>query len=58
MKEEGVSIIIISHNLAHIFEVSDRIIVLRNGLRVGDKITKESNRKEIVHLIVGGDEEE
>ena len=58
LKEEGVSIIIISHNLNHIFEVSDRIIVLRNGQRVGDKITKESNRKEIVHLIVGGDEEE
>ena len=30
LKEEGVSIIIISHNLNHIFEVSDRIIVLRN----------------------------
>jgi ABC-type sugar transport system ATPase subunit len=58
LREEQVSIIIISHNLAHIFEVSDRIIVLRNGQRVGDRITSESNRKEIVHLIVGGDEDE
>lgn len=58
LKEEAVSIIIISHNLIHIFEVSDRIVVLRNGQRVGDRITSESNRKEIVHLIVGGEDEE
>lgn len=57
LKTEEVSIIIISHNLVHVFAVSDRIIVLRNGQRIGDRITSESNRKEIVHLIVGGEDE-
>jgi len=58
LKTEQVSIIIISHNLVHVFAVSDRIIVLRNGQRIGDRITSESNRKEIVHLIVGGEDED
>jgi len=43
IKEQGASIIVISHNLRHIFEVSDRIIVLRGGRRVGSRLTKSSN---------------
>ena len=58
LKAEGVSIIIISHNLVHVFAVSERIIILRNGRRVGDRNTSESDRKEIVHLIVGGEDVE
>ena len=58
LKTEKVSIIIISHNLVHVFSVSERIIILRNGQRVGERITSESNRKEIVHLIVGGEDED
>ena len=58
LKTEQVSIIIISHNLVHVFSVSERIIILRNGRRVGERITSESNRKEIVHLIVGGEDED
>jgi len=58
LKSEQVSIIIISHNLVHVFSVSERIVILRNGRRVGERITSESNRKEIVHLIVGGEDED
>lgn len=57
LKNENVSIVIISHNLEHIFEVSDRILVLRNGKLVGERMTRDSSRRDIVHLIVGGDEE-
>ena len=58
LKAEAVSIVIITHNLVHVFAVSERIVVLRNGRRIGDRITSESNREEIVHLIVGGEDVE
>lgn len=58
LKEKNVSIIIISHNLEHVCEISDRILVLRQGKIVGERKTCESNRSEIVQLIVGCEEEE
>lgn len=51
--EYGISIIIISHNIAHVFELVDRIIVLRNGRKVGERIKKETNTNEIISLITG-----
>lgn len=51
--EFNVSIIIISHNIAHVFELVDRIIVLRNGEVVGEKIKNETNPNEIVSMITG-----
>ncbi|MQY58695.1 MAG: ATP-binding cassette domain-containing protein [Clostridia bacterium] len=53
IKERGGSIIVVSHNLRHIFDVSDRIIVLRGGRRVGTRIKSETNIDEIVKLITG-----
>ena len=52
-KEYGVSIIIISHNIAHVFELVDRIIVLRNGKVVGEKQKTETNTNEIISMITG-----
>ena len=54
LKESGVGIIFISHNLIDIFQVSDRIIVLRRGSKVGEGRTSETNSDEIVRLMVGG----
>lgn len=51
--ELGASIIIISHNIAHVFEVVDRIIVLRNGEKVGERLKTETSPAEIVAMIVG-----
>lgn len=51
--EFGVSVIVVSHNIAHIFEIVDRIIVLRNGEKVGEKIKTETNPAEIVAMITG-----
>jgi ABC-type sugar transport system ATPase subunit len=48
-----VSIIIISHNIEHIFQLVDRIIVLRNGEKVGERIKKDTDGHEIVSLITG-----
>ncbi|MCD4669767.1 MAG: ATP-binding cassette domain-containing protein [Actinomycetia bacterium] len=48
-----VSIIIISHNLYHVFELVDRIIVLRNGQVIGEREKDETTRHEIVSMITG-----
>jgi len=51
--EYKLSIIIITHNIAHVFELVDRIIVLRNGKVIGDRIKSETNPNEIVSMITG-----
>jgi ABC-type sugar transport system ATPase subunit len=52
-KEKGVSMIFISHNLQHVFEVVDRIIVLRHGEVVGIREKKLTTPDEIVSFITG-----
>lgn len=51
--EYNVSIIIISHNIMHVFELVDRIIVLRNGCKVGERLKNETNPNEIIAMITG-----
>ena len=54
LKEKKVSIIFISHNLTDIFNASDRVIVLRRGIKAGEKLIKETNSDEVVKLMVQG----
>jgi simple sugar transport system ATP-binding protein len=53
LKARGVGIIFISHNLQDIFAASDRIVVLRRGLNVGERPTAQTNPDEVVRLMVG-----
>lgn len=53
MEKRDVSIILISHNLQQIFEVVDRIMVLRHGKIIGIKEKKNTNPDEIVSMITG-----
>ena len=53
LKEHGVSIIVISHNMRDVFDISDQIIVLRGGRRVGSRMRSETDMDEIVKLITG-----
>ncbi len=53
LKKHGVSIIYISHRLEEAFKLSDRITVLRDGKKIGTKITGETNEEEIVSMMVG-----
>jgi len=53
LKERGLSVVFISHVLQEIFSVTDRIVVLRSGKKVGDKKTEETNMEEIIRLMVG-----
>ncbi len=50
---KDVSIIVITHNLYHVFELVDRIIILRNGKVIGEKETSKTTRNEVVSLITG-----
>lgn len=51
--KHDMSVIVISHNINHVFELVDRIIVLRNGEKVGERLKKETNINEIVSMITG-----
>lgn len=54
LKEQGKGIIFISHNLGDIFAVADRIVVLRRGIKAGERRPAETTGDEIVRLMVGG----
>lgn len=51
--EFGVSIIVISHNLRNVFDIADKIIVLRNGKKLMEKIKTETTENEVVSMITG-----
>lgn len=53
LRERGLGVVVISHNLADVFDVSDRIIVLRLGRRVATFDTHESNPQQVVGAITG-----
>jgi ribose transport system ATP-binding protein len=55
LRDRGKTVILVSHNLELVFDIADRIVVLRLGRVVGNCITRESNRRGIVELITGGD---
>jgi len=50
---KGLSIIFISHKLAEVMAVSDRVLVLRGGKLAGERRTAETNRAELAALMVG-----
>ncbi len=55
LKSQGIGIIIISHQLHDVFSVADRLIIMRRGIKVAERITSRTNPDEIVGLIVGAE---
>lgn len=55
LAEQGVPVIIISHNMQDVFAVADRIVILRRGKKVAERIAAESTPDEIVSLMVGAE---
>nr|WP_321295579.1 sugar ABC transporter ATP-binding protein [uncultured Sphaerochaeta sp.] len=53
LKANGLSIIFISHKLDEVFQVSDAITILRDGVKVGDFTAKEIDRKQLVYYMTG-----
>jgi simple sugar transport system ATP-binding protein len=58
LSASGISIIIISHRIQDIFSVGHRIMVLRQGRKVGVLNVPETDQREVVSLIVGGGDTE
>ncbi|MFY9614630.1 MAG: ATP-binding cassette domain-containing protein [Candidatus Dormiibacterota bacterium] len=55
LKEQGHGVIVISHNLADVFEVADRIVVMRLGTNAGDYDVRDTSRQEVVAAITGAE---
>ena len=53
LKEQGTTILYISHHLEEIFRISDRYSVLRDGAYIGTRLTKGSTQEEMVKMMVG-----
>jgi len=53
LREHGVSVVFISHKLNEIFQISDRITVLRDGKNVGTVRTSESDEQQLIEMMVG-----
>ena len=53
LKQQGIPLIIISHNLRQVFDLVDRIWVFRQGRIICSRLTRETSPEEIVGLITG-----
>ena len=53
LREQGAAIIFISHRLEEVFEIGDRITVLRDGAMVGTVAPQDTTRDEIIRMMVG-----
>ncbi len=55
LKGQGISIIYVSHRLDELFQIADRISVLKDGAFIGTRRTAEASKGEIVSMMVGRD---
>lgn len=55
MKAEGCSVIIITHKLNEVMDISDRVTVLRSGETIGTVITSETTPRKLTEMMVGGE---
>lgn len=53
MREQGCAVIIITHKLHEVLEISDRVTILRKGKSIDTVLTKESNENTLTELMVG-----
>jgi simple sugar transport system ATP-binding protein len=53
LKERGIGVILITHFLDQVYEISDRITVLRNGKHIGEHKTSELSRAQLISEMLG-----
>jgi|GEM_PF-182367 len=53
-KEHGLSVIFITHNIGHVYQVADRFTIISHGHKVGDFFKDEVSQQEIAEMIMGG----
>ena len=54
-KERGLSVIFITHNIAHVHEVADRFTIIRGGRKVGDFYKEEVSEMEVAQMVMTGE---
>lgn len=57
LKNHGVGVLVISHNMIDVFQIADRIVVLRLGKTVGQFVASETKRETVISAITGASEE-
>jgi simple sugar transport system ATP-binding protein len=57
LREQGIAVVLISHRMPDVFDVADRVIVLRRGRKVADRRIAESSPEEVTGLITGAIEQ-
>lgn len=53
LKQQGLGVIFITHRLEEVFQIADRIVVLRDGARVGGMPIQEATPEKVIQLMVG-----
>ncbi|MBQ7144415.1 MAG: ABC transporter ATP-binding protein [Oscillospiraceae bacterium] len=53
MRSDGKAVVIITHKMHEVEDLSDRVAVLRHGQFVGDMLTKQTNAQEMTNMMVG-----
>lgn len=56
LRERGISILLVSHNMAQVKRITDRILVLRRGELVAERATADVSAQDVVSLITGATE--
>ncbi|MBU2980197.1 ATP-binding cassette domain-containing protein [Lentibacter algarum] len=54
MRDQGHTVIMISHNLNHVFDLCDRVTVMKTGVRAGTLKVREATQDDVVKLIMAG----
>ncbi|HTW26236.1 MAG TPA: ATP-binding cassette domain-containing protein [Acetobacteraceae bacterium] len=53
LRDQGKAVVLISHNIAEVFEVADRIVVLRRGRKVADTTPQATTHEDVIAWITG-----
>jgi simple sugar transport system ATP-binding protein len=53
LRDRGIAIVLISHRMPDVFSIADRVVVLRRGRKVADKVVASSSPEEVTGLITG-----
>ncbi|MEX3007609.1 sugar ABC transporter ATP-binding protein [Hoeflea sp. TYP-13] len=54
LTQKGIAIVYVSHHMSEIFEISDRITVLRDGRKISTKATGDTSQAQVVSEMIGG----
>ena len=53
LSEHGVSVVLVTHNMQHLVEIADRVVVMRLGRTIATRVIQETSVQEVVGLITG-----